>query len=169
MSDLIIMASLLNDIQFSIMEYDSILGLLPLRFLLLVHHDSFTWLLLLLVHHTAVASPREFYTVPAARCWIIALLIGLPRNIFHGRCGFPCSPREVSGFHRRVQALPSTSGARCLFTRSQSPQRVSSALLFTAPEDLICKCRSKGYKGMLWAWPTHACMSIQAKEENWMS
>ena len=83
MSDLIIMASLLlNDIQFSIMEYASSLGLLPLRFLLLVHHDSFTWLLLLLVHHTAVASPREFYTVPAARCWIIALLIGLPRNIF---------------------------------------------------------------------------------------
>ena len=83
MSDLMVIASLLLiDIQFSIMEYDSILGLLPLWFLLLVHHDSFTWLLLLLVLHTAVASPREFYTVPAARCWIIALLIGLPRNIF---------------------------------------------------------------------------------------
>ena len=56
----------------------------------------FTRLLLLLEHHAAIGSSRK----------------GFP-----GCCDFPCSPRKVSDFHRRVQALSSTSGARCLFTR----------------------------------------------------
>ena len=43
----------------------TMLSLLPLRFLLPAHL-SFT--LLILAHHTTVASPRGNYTVPAARC-----------------------------------------------------------------------------------------------------
>ena len=76
MSDLMVIASLLLiNIQFSIMEYDSILVILLLRFLLLDDHEMFTRRLLLLDHHAAVASSRDVYTVPAARCWIIALLL----------------------------------------------------------------------------------------------